>query len=69
MKAKAKARYLCAACGRTHARRNLAVECCSTGAVLTADELEAIGQTRLFDDGQPPAHPVAVEPSGQQRLF
>lgn len=63
------ARYLCATCGATHERRNLAVECCSTGSALTADELEAIGQTRLFEDGLPPAHPVTVEPDGQQRLF
>lgn len=61
--------YLCNTCGTRHERRNLAVECCSQSDALTAEELEAIGQTRLFGDGLPPAHPVAVEKDGQQRLF
>jgi hypothetical protein len=66
---KAKPEYLCSTCGTRHERRNQAVECCSLSPALTAEELEAIGQARLFDDGLPPAHPVAVETDGQQRLF
>ncbi|WP_162600825.1 hypothetical protein [Paraburkholderia sp. C35] len=62
-------RYLCSVCSTPHKRQHHAVECCSTGKELTADELESIGQTRLFDDGPPPARPVAVEPDGQTLLF
>lgn len=62
-------RYLCRVCGTPHERRNRAVECCSEGETLSPEELEAIGQARLFDDGEPAMRPVAVEENGQQQLF
>lgn len=42
--------HRCPSCGREHARINQAVECChEPGQELTASELEAIGQQRLFE--------------------
>lgn len=63
-----KPRYVCPKCGCMHARRNLAVECCSSSENLTIRELEAIGQERLFDDGEVERLPE-FEPNGQATLF
>jgi hypothetical protein len=68
-------KFVCRKCGTMHPRRNLAVECCSVSEVLTTDELEAIGQQRLFGESAPTVEtrePVAVEGGGttkQMRLF
>jgi len=51
-----------------HARRNVAVECCSSSEFLTITELEWIGQERLFDDGKAERLPP-VDPDGQHSLF
>jgi hypothetical protein len=61
--------YLCERCGTPHARRNLAVECCSEGETLTPAELEAIGQGRLFDEDSAARIVPEVEPTGQALLF
>lgn len=61
--------FVCRECGTFHKRRNLAVECCSRGDALTTDELEAIGQQRLFGDSTPAVfkrEPIAVSP-GEDR--
>jgi hypothetical protein len=68
-----KLNFVCRKCGAMHARRNLAVECCSVGDVLTTDELEAIGQQRLFGDSAESVtvrEPVEIERNAPQlRLF
>lgn len=65
-------KFICRKCGAMHERRNQAVECCMAGDAFSAEELEAIGQRRLFDDGQaaPTLAPLECEPGGPQlRLF
>lgn len=65
-------KFVCRKCGAMHERRNQAVECCMAGEALTAEELEAIGQQRLFDDAPtaPALAPLECEPGGPQlRLF